>query len=519
MLLDSIIEESAARAPAQTALVCGSARLSYADLETMANRLARGLQALAVRRGDRVAVCLDNSLEHVVSLLAIWKAGAVAMLLNPTTKSDKLAHLLNDAEAATLLVAAPKLATVAAVLGRAPHLRSLVIAGDVGQAELAFTGPTASLDRLMADGDVTPPRKAHIDQDLAALLYTSGSSGTPKGVMLTHQSLRAVTTSITSYLELHADDVVLQVLPLSFGYGLTQLLTTFAVGATLVLERSFAFPQVILQRLAAERVTTFAMVPTIASVLSSTDLSMHDLSSLRRLTNAGAALPTEIARRLREKLTNVRLFPMYGQTECVRVTYLPPEEVERRPGSVGRGMPNQEVWLIDDEGRRLPPGSTGELVVRGAHLMRGYWKMPEASHEKLRPGPFPGELVLHTGDLFHMDAEGWLTFIARRDDIIKTRGEKVSPKEIENVLFSLAGVADAAVIGVPDPLLGQAVKAFVAVQVGARLDRKMVQRHCAAQLDDFAIPKHIVLLGELPKTPNGKIDKQALRARAEERDA
>ena len=512
-LLDDLLETSARTRPQHTALVCSGARLSYADVEMKSNRLARGLQALGVRRGDRVAVCLDNSIEHVVSLLAVWKAGAVAMLVNPTTKSDKLAHLLTDAEAASLIVSSFKLETVADVLGRAPHLRSLVVAGDAANSQFAFTGPTARLDGLtglMEDGDVTPPKKTHIDQDLAVLLYTSGSSGTPKGVMLTHQSLRAVTTSITSYLELAGHDVVLQVLPLSFGYGLTQLLTTFSVGATLVLERSFAFPQVILQRLAAERATTFAMVPTIASVFASTDLSMHDLSSLRRLTNAGAALPNELAKRLREKLPNARLFPMYGQTECIRVTYLPPEEVEARPGSVGRGMPNQEVWLVDEEGRRLPPGSTGELVVRGTHLMRGYWKMPEATREKLRPGPFPGELVLHTGDLFHMDADGWLTFISRQDDIIKTRGEKVSPREVENVLFSLAGVAEVAVIGVPDVLLGQSVKAFVAVREGSLLDNKALQRHCAAHLEDFAIPKQIELVGELPKTSNGKIDKQAL---------
>jgi long-chain acyl-CoA synthetase len=260
-------------------------------------------------------------------------------------------------------------------------------------------------------------------------------------------------------------------------------------------------------------------VPTVAAVLTSIDLTSHNLSSLRRLTNAGAALPPALAKKLLDKLPHARLYPMYGQTECIRVTYLPPEEVAARPGSVGRGMPNQELWLVDEEGRRLPPGSTGELVVRGAHVMRGYWKLTEATDEKLRPGPFPGERVLHTGDLFHMDADGWLTFIARKDDIIKTRGEKVSPKEVENVLYALPGVAEAAVVGVPDELLGQAVKAWVALRDdeaaqqarhGDVLDVKAVQRHCAAHLEDFAVPKHIEIVSELPKNQNGKIDKQAL---------
>ncbi len=524
MLLDQLIEESARRWPERTALVCNGQRLTYAELERTANRFARGMHALGVRRGDRVALCLDNSVEHVVGLCGVWKAGATAMLVNATTKSDKLAHLLNDADAACLIVSGTKLDAVADVLGRAPSLRSLVIAGDAApgdgmdsaRLQEAFTGPAARFEKLASDGDVTPPKKTHIDQDLALLLYTSGSTGTPKGVMHTHQSVRAVTASIAAYLELEHEDVVLQVLPLSFGYGLTQLLTTFAVGATLVLERSFAFPQVILQRLAAEKATTFAMVPTIAQLLTSTDLSSHNLSALKRLTNAGAALPPTLAKRLREKLPQARLFPMYGQTECIRVTYLPPEEVESRPGSVGRGMPNQELWLVDEEGRRLPPGSTGELVVRGAHVMRGYWKLTEATDEKLRPGPFPGERVLYTGDLFQMDADGWLTFIARKDDIIKTRGEKVSPKEVENVLYALPGVAEAAVVGIPDELLGQAVKAWVALRDDpgadgeARLDVKAVQRHCAAHLEDFAVPKHIEIVSELPKNQNGKIDKLAL---------
>jgi acyl-CoA synthetase (AMP-forming)/AMP-acid ligase II len=204
---------------------------------------------------------------------------------------------------------------------------------------------------------------------------------------------------------------------------------------------------------------------------------------------------------------------MYGQTECIRVTYLPPEEVDRRPESVGRGMPNQEMWIVDEEGRRLPPGSTGELVVRGSHLMRGYWNLPEETERKLRPGPVVGERVLHTGDLFRVDEEGWYRFVARQDDIIKTRGEKVSPREVEDVLHALDGVLSAAVLGVPDALLGQAVHAFVVKKAGAALDEQAVLRHCVKHLEDFAVPRRVEFLEELPKTPNAKIDKNALRER------
>jgi acyl-CoA synthetase (AMP-forming)/AMP-acid ligase II len=331
--------------------------------------------------------------------------------------------------------------------------------------------------------------------------------------MHTHLSLLSAMRSIAEYLEIAASDVVLSVLPLSFGYGLTQLLPTFLAGGRIVLERSFAFPQVTLQRMADERCTGFAMVPTIATLFLQNDLARFDLSSLRYVTNAGAGIAPELLKEMRRRLPNVRIFPMYGQTECIRITYLPPEEVDRRPESVGRGMPNQEMWIVDEEGRRLPPGSTGELVVRGSHLMRGYWNLPEETEKKLRPGPIPGERVLHTGDLFRVDAEGWYSFVARKDDVIKTRGEKVSPREVEDVLHALDGVLSAAVLGVPDALLGQAVQAFVVKKAGAALDEQAVLRHCVKHLEDFAVPKRVEFLEELPKTPNAKVDKNALRER------
>ncbi len=331
--------------------------------------------------------------------------------------------------------------------------------------------------------------------------------------MHTHLSLSTATRSIAEYLEDSAADVVLSVLPLSFGYGLTQLLPTFLVGGTLVLERSFTFPQVTLQRLAGEKCTGFAMVPTIATILLQNDLSKFDLSSLRYLTNAGAGIAPELLKELRRRLPRVRIFPMYGQTECIRVTFLPPEEVDRIPTSVGKGMPRQEIWIVDERGRRLPPGKTGELVVRGDHLMKGYWKLEEATRERLRPGPTPGERVLHTGDLFRVDEDGWYYFVSRKDDIIKTRGEKVSPKEVENALYALDGVLAAAVVGVPDDLLGQIVKAFVVLKPDSKLDEKTVLRHCMGLLEDFAVPRSVEFLAELPQTANAKIDRRVLQER------
>jgi amino acid adenylation domain-containing protein len=504
--IESLLEERARQDPDKVALVCGEHRRTYAALEAEANRLARGLSNRGVRKGDRVAVCLDNSVELVVSLFGVLKAGAAIVLVNPTTKGEKLHHLLLDSGARGLVLSGKKLEGVDEAHVRTPGLRTTIVVGQRNGNVLAW-------EDVLQEEAAAPPASSGVDLDLACLLYTSGSTGHPKGVMHTHLSLLSAVRSIAEYLETAASDVVLSVLPLSFGYGLTQLLPTFLAGGKLVLERSFAFPQVTLKRMADERCTGFAMVPTIATLFLQNDLARFDLSSLRYVTNAGAGIAPELLKELRRRLPNVRIFPMYGQTECIRITYLPPEEVDRRPESVGRGMPNQEMWIVDEEGRRLPPGSTGELVVRGSHLMRGYWNLPEETEKKLRPGPIPGERVLHTGDLFRVDADGWYSFVARKDDVIKTRGEKVSPREVEDVLHALDGVLSAAVLGVPDALLGQAVHAFVVKKAGAALDEQAVLRHCVKHLEDFAVPKRVEFLEELPKTPNAKVDKNALRER------
>ncbi len=520
MQIECFLEESARRTPDKAALVCGGTRWTYAAIDAEANRLAHALMARGVARGDRVAVCLENTPEAVFSIFGVLKAGAALVLVNPTTKSEKLGALLGDSTACALVIADRKLESVGGAPSRSDHLRTIIIVGEPQRL------PTGSLTRdiapevftwkeLVGTGDAAPVAERAGDGDLACLLYTSGSTGRPKGVMHTHRSLATATGSIAEYLGSAPDDVVLSVLPLSFGYGLSQLLPTFLAGGTLVLERSFAFPQVTLQRMAGQRCTGFAMVPTIATILLQNDLTKFDLSSLRYLTNAGAGIAPELLKQLRQRLPWVRIFPMYGQTECIRVTFLPPEEVDRNPTSVGRGMPNQEMWIVDEEGRRLPPGNTGELVVRGAHLMRGYWNLPEATAQKLRPGPVPGEKVLFTGDLFRLDQDGWFYFVSRKDDIIKTRGEKVSPREVEILLCKLDGVLAAAVIGIPDALLGQAVKAFIVRKPGAELDEKAVLRHCARHLEDFAVPKKVEFLEELPKTANAKIDRQALLERSE----
>ena len=510
MQVEAFLELSAQKSPQKTALVCGEQRLSYQDIEAQCNRLAHALRAVGVQRGDRVAVYLDNSVEAVMAIFAILKAGAVFMPVNPTTKTEKLTYVLNNSRARGLITHYQKRATVEPCLGETPHLETVVFVGKA--VEVASNGHkrVVSWDDLLAQQEVLPPPQQAIDIDLAGLIYTSGSTGNPKGVVLTHLNIVSAATSITTYLENTADDIILNVLPLSFDYGLYQIFMGFKIGGTVVLERSFTYPHTVLEKMMQERVTGFPIVPTISALLLQMDLTQYHFPGLRYITNTGAALPTHHIMKLRELFPHTSVYSMFGLTECKRVSYLHPSQLDIRPTSVGKAMPNVEVYVVDTHGHRLPPGQVGELVVRGSNVMQGYWELPEETEKMLKPGPLPGERVLYTGDLFQMDAEGYLYWIGRKDDFIKSRGEKVSPKEVENVLYSLEGVALAAVVGVPDKILGQSIKAVITLKEGTHLTEKEILRYCAKHLEEFMIPKMVEFRTSMPRTSNGKIDKKEL---------
>jgi acyl-CoA synthetase (AMP-forming)/AMP-acid ligase II len=330
--------------------------------------------------------------------------------------------------------------------------------------------------------------------------------------MLTHGNVLSAWTSITQWLGLREDDVVGLTLPAAFIYGLGNLMMSLMLGATVVLERSVAFPVKVAEMLARERVTVFPGVPMqFAALLGLQSLARHDLGAVRLLTNAAAALPAEHVRGLKVAFPRADLVPMYGLTECIRASYLPAEEIDRRPDSVGRGVPNQVHWLVDDAGRRLPAGGSGELVVSGPHVMAGYWERPDETAARLQPGPRPGERVLRTGDVFRSDADGYLYFLYRLDDVIKTRGEKVAPREVENAIERLEGVAGCAVVGVEDERLGQAVKAYVTLRPGREVSPRDVIRHCLARLESYKAPKFVEIVKELPLTETGKVRRASLR--------
>jgi amino acid adenylation domain-containing protein len=512
MLVQDFLQESARRLPGKVALVCDSQRLSYADLDARADRLARALIHYGVRRGDRVVIYLPNSVEAVIGIFAVLKAGGVFVVVNHTTKVEKLAYILNNCRAAGLLLdaRAAERGQGDQLQAQATSLRFLMFCGKGSGGPCALPARGLDFESLQKEFPAQRPPRVNIDLDLACLIYTSGSTDDPKGVMSDHSNVVFVASSIIEYLCNTESDIVINVLPLSFDYGLYQLLMAFKFGGTLVLENSFAYPAAILKRIEQERVTGFPGVPTIFALLLQMDLSAYDLSSLRYLTNTAAALPPSHILELRHKFPWATLYSMYGLTETKRTLYLPPDQLETRPGSVGIPIPGTEAWIEDAAGRRLGPGEVGELVVRGRHVMRGYWEAPEATAKRYRPGPIPGERLCYTGDLFRMDEGGYFYFVGRSDDIIKSRGEKVAPKEVENVLYGLSGVVEAAVVGVPDPILGQAIKALLVVKSGVKLTAAEVLAHCRAHMEDYMVPQQVEFKDALPKTASGKIKKTDL---------
>jgi len=510
MLVNDFLENSARSRPDHVALVFGGQRLTYGQIDSAANRLANHLLANGIGRGDRVVIYMDNAVEAVIAVFGILKAGAIFSIVNGSTKAEKLAYILNNCQCVGLVAHQRKARVLAEAVPTVPSLRLALLAGTRAESDLGFEA--TPFESALAHQPAEPPRRACIDVDLATIIYTSGSTGFPKGVMSTHRMMVAAATSITQYLENTPDDVILDVLPLSFDYGLYQVLMAFRIGATVVLEDGFTFPYRVAQLLQQENVTGFPGVPTIFAMLLQLDsLRSMDFPHLRYVTNTAAALPVSHVSRIRQMFPGAKLYSMYGLTECKRVSYLPPEEADRRPGSVGIAIPNTEVYIVDEAGQRVPPGVVGELVVRGSHLMSGYWEAPEDTARALRPGPYPGERVLYTGDLFRMDEEGFLFFVGRKDDVIKSRGEKISPREVENALCALDGVVEAAVIGLPDELLGEAIAAYVVVRDDSRLTERAILAHCVRSLEDFMVPKRVEIWPGLPKTPSGKISKLQLR--------
>lgn len=510
MLVQNGLERNRLRTPTKTALVCAGKRLSYAEVDDAANRLANALLANGIRRGDRVCLYLHNTPEAVIGIYGVLKAGAAFVVINRSVKLEKLQYILSDCGAAAFITDTNALnhRLLDSILDTCCSIKVAIIVD--GPAESKKNDRRfLHIETIHRDFSAERPLNHNIDLDLACLVYTSGSTGEPKGVMCDHSNVVFAADAIITYLQNYSSDIVLNVLPLSFDYGLYQLLMTFAFGGTLILEQSFVFPVKVLHTIVSERVTGLPGVPTLFATLLQMDLDPFDLSHIRYITNTAAALHPDHIRRLRTAFPGATLYSMYGLTETKRTLYLPPDQLDVRPGSVGIAIPGTEAWVESPDGERLGPNEVGELVVRGRHVMRGYWKSPEATASRFRPGALPGERVCYTGDLFRADDDGYFYFVGRKDDIIKTRGEKVAPKEVEGVLLEHPGVFAAAVVGVPDPIMGEALKAVLVADPSC-VTKSSILAHCRARLEDYMVPHYVEFRDKLPTTDSGKVLKREM---------
>jgi acyl-CoA ligase (AMP-forming) (exosortase A-associated) len=513
-LLHHLLERRARELPDKEAVVCGQRRLSYARLGGAARTLAAALTAHEIARRDRVAIYLDKSFEEAASIFGVSLAGGVFVPVNALLKPAQVGHILADCQVRFLVTTRARWESLAALGAEATVQRVFLIDGHAG----AGAADPRVVTELFAREAAFTPRGEGIGEDLAAILYTSGSTGKPKGVMLSHRNLLAGSRIVRSYLGLGAHERILSILPFSFDYGLNQLITAVDVGATIVLLQ-FKFGDEIVRALVDERITGLAGVPSVWALLTQGAPSFHKapLDGLRYLTNSGGAVPAETVRRLRESLPGTSVFLMYGLTEAFRSTYLPPAEIDRRPTSIGKAIPETEIFLLGAGGERCGPGQQGVLVHRGPTVSLGYWNRPEETARVLRRNPLVGEhegadVVCYSGDLATMDEDGFFYFVARNDAMIKSAGYRISPTEVEEVLMATRRLAHAAVIGLPDPTVGERLHAVVVAASGAEVDKAALLAHCARELPGYMVPRDVEFVAELPRSPNLKVDYHRLKA-------
>jgi acyl-CoA ligase (AMP-forming) (exosortase A-associated) len=515
VLLAELVLAAAERHPGRPALTAGAATLGYERLATDVLGFARGLVASGLQRQDRVGIYLEKRFETVVAAFGAAAAGAIFVPVNPVLKPPQVAYILRDCNVRVLVTSAERLATLRDELPACPDLRCVVVAGAVADAAAGGRATHAWSDLLAAAG--TDLHRV-IDADVVSILYTSGSTGRPKGVVLSHRNMVAGAKSVAGYLENSADDSLLAVLPLSFDAGFSQLTTGFHVGARVVLQ-NYLLPKDVIAALRNERITGLTAVPPLYIQLAQLPWPPEIAERLRYFANTGGRMPAETLRRLRALLPKSKPFLMYGLTEAFRSTYLPPEEVDRRPDSIGKAIPNAEILVLREDGTPCRPNEPGELVHRGALVGLGYWNDPAKTAERYRPlrqrasGLVLPEYAVFSGDTERADEDGFLYFIGRRDEMIKTSGYRVSPTEIEEALYATGLVGEAAAFGVPHAVLGQAIVVVTTPAPDRIADEPALIASCREKLPAFMVPARIdVREGPLPRNPNGKIDRKALSA-------
>jgi len=507
--LFAVFEQSAEQFPQKTALIYQGRNYSYEHLLGDIRRIAALLQRGGVKRGDRVVVCCGNRPETVIAFWAVLAAEATAAIISPAQSPAKIRFILADSQAAALVVESALLEKLTADLVGLEDLRSILLVDEAVQRETLPDKQVFGLSENILNGEYNAAQT--ISEDLAALIYTSGSTGEPKGVMLSHANMLCALASLNEYLGHQADDVFLNALPLSFDYGLYQCIMAFSVGATLVLERDMVLPLQTMKQIVRHRCTIVPGVPVFFELLDQfSRFARFDFSCVRSVTNTGATLLPKHISLIKTLFPQAAIFSMYGLTECKRCTYLPPHLIGKKPGSVGIAIPNTEIMVVDEEDLPCAPYQIGQLVVRGGTVMQGYWRRPEDTARKIRQHPVTGGRCLYTGDYGYLDEDGCFYFKGRMDEVIKVRGRKLIPREIEDVLRQCDGVEEASVICTSGENGDYQIVAFLQCADG-KLEEAILRAECRRSLEQFQIPHLFRFMERLPRNQNGKIDKPALQ--------
>lgn len=514
-LLHELLLRQAGQTPQATALVHRDTKYSYDQLATQVEQFGRAMLARGLRVQDRVAVFLPKQLETVVTMFGAARAGLTFVPVNPILKAPQVRHILGDCDVRVLVTSPERYATLERDLLECPALECVVLVGsDAAPPASPGRFALATWNETLRSAPATAAFHRVVDMDMVSILYTSGSTGRPKGVVLSHRNMVTGAHSVAQYLENTPEDRLLAVLPFSFDYGFSQLSTAFSVGASVVL-MDYLFARDILTVAQRERVTGLAGVPPLWAQLADLEWPAEVRESLRYITNSGGAMPGATLTRLRSALPSTRVFLMYGLTEAFRSTFLPPSEIDRRPGSMGKAIPNAEILVVRPDGTPCDPDEVGELVHRGSLVSLGYWNDPQKTAERFKPAPGrPGGLVIPeiavwSGDTVRKDEDGYLYFVGRRDEMIKTSGYRVSPTEIEEIVFATGLISDAAAVGVPHPTLGQAVALVVAGTQSPGAATALLNE-CKKQLPAYMVPAHIDWRETIPRNANGKYDRALL---------
>jgi len=522
MLFD-LIDRQASRAPESTAVVSGKLRLGYGEVARQVRAFSGIALELGLQAGERIGVFLEIRVEAVVAMFGAAAAGCVFVPINALYRDRHVRHILRDCNIRVLVTTAARLRNLGAALNDCHDLHTVILVDgqtdDLLHDRRSLANPIDALDWQEAlAGGAASTRAPHrrINEDMTAIFYTSGSTGMPKGVVQPHRSMMIGADSVCGYLNHSAEDRFLAVIPLSFDAGFIQLTTTFYVGARVTL-LNYLLPRDVINAVTKGRITGFTGVPPLFNQLSQVPWPDTATESLRYIASTGGVMPRATLDKLRRRLPKTQIVVNYGMTEAFRSTYLPPEQLKHRPSSMGKAIPNAEVLVVKEDGRLCGPGEEGELVHRGALVTLGYWNNPEetAKHFRPAPGQTPGlylpSVAMWSGDIVRMDDEGYLYFVGRRDDQIKTSGNRVSPTEVEEVIYGTDLVAEAVCFGAPHPTLGQGIVVVASSAAAARLDIDGILAACRRELPSFMVPHAIVEWPSLPRNANGKIDRARVK--------